>query len=61
MLYKADIGTWGSGKTVKIEAKTPKEAFRELSRIYSPEKIVQILEEQSRKYVYDHMNGFTDG
>lgn len=59
-MYKANMGTWVNGKTIKIEATTPKEAFRELARIYGGENIVQILEEESRIYVYDYMNGFTE-
>jgi len=58
MLYEADIGTWKKGTVVDIEALSPEDAYDMLARDHGAENIVQIREKESRKYVFDYLNGF---
>lgn len=62
--YSIDVGTWERGRTHKLYAETPQEAYRLANKLYcSPtkdEEVVQIHEivDERECCVYDQWNGF---
>ena len=58
MLYSADIGTWKEGVMVEIDASSPEDAYDKLAQKHGGSNVVQIVEFDTGKYVYDYLNGF---
>ena len=58
MVYIADLGIWAAGRMIDIEVPTPELAVREAQELCNgDEEVFQVYEEESRRYVWDYMNG----
>ena len=59
MIYLVDIGTWDAGRTIEVEADSPREAGRKAqgSDPWLPD-VVEIREKDTGAIVYDYYNGF---
>lgn len=58
MVYIANLGIWKASRTIDIEVPTPELAVRESQELCDgDEEVIQVYEKESRRYVWDYING----